>query len=258
MLLAADIGNTNITLGIYETGRLKNIFRLITEPSGTPEAYGQNLLLFLRDLGIQPQAIEGVVIASVVPDVMSSFADGVRSLLKQEPFIVDHNSKTGITIKTDFPDKVGVDRLVNAASAYYSYGGPALVVDFGTATTFDVVSGNGEFLGGVIAPGIKICAEALWEKTAKLPKIEIQKPDRVMGTNTVSSMQSGVYFGYLGQVEYLVDNLKKELGCNLKTIATGGLSNLFKGFTDVIDIYDADLTLNGLKYLYEINHSEQG
>jgi len=254
MLLAADIGNTNITFGLYLGDRLHTTFRLETLKCGTADEYGESLLRFLREARVPPQEIDAVIMASVVPGASAALGRGIKTHLKRQPFLVEPHIRTGITVKTDFPEKVGADRIVNAAAAYFYYG-PALVIDFGTATTYDVVAEGGEFLGGVIAPGVKICGEALWEKTAKLPKISIRKPDRVLGTNTVSSMQSGLFYGCLGQVEYLAVRLKEELGSSLKTIATGGLSSLFRGCTDAIDIYDEHLTLNGLNLLYRLNHA---
>ncbi len=241
MILAADIGNTNITLGLYDAQRLTAAFRLETQPSGLCDGYGEGLMRFLWENNVPAEAIEGVIIASVVPKAAASLAHAAEKLLNRKPLHANRTMKLGITVKTDAPEQVGVDRLVNTAAAYRFYGGPALVIDFGTATTYDVVTAGGEFLGGVIAPGVGICAEALWAKTAMLPKISIQKPDRVLGTNTVNCMQSGVFYGYLGQVEYLAGRLKKELNLNFRVIATGGLSNLFRGCTDAVDVFDAHL-----------------
>jgi len=252
-ILTADIGNTNITFGIYESGRLKTVSRLETERSKKPDEYGRDLLRILQERKIPAEKVEAFIIASVVPEVTLSLGIGANRFLGREPFLVDKNIRTGIKIKTEAPEQVGADRIVNAAAAFRFYGGPCLVIDFGTATTYDVITENGEFLGGIIAPGVKICAEALWRKTAKLPRVEIKKPDRIMGTNTISSMQSGVFYGYLGEVEFFIHKLKEELGLEFMTIATGGLSNLFKDCTDAIDIFDEHLTLNGLYYLYELN-----
>lgn len=253
VILTADIGNTNITLGIYENGRLKTVTRLETDCSRKPDEYGGDLLRILQERRIPAEIVEAFVIASVVPEVTLSLGAGASRYLGREPFLVDKNIRTGIIIKTDAPEQVGADRIVNAAAAFRFYGGPCLVIDFGTATTYDVVTENGEFLGGIIAPGVKICAEALWRRTAKLPRIEIKKPDRIMGTNTVSSMQSGVFYGYLGEVEFFIRKLKEELGLEFTTIATGGLSNLFRDSTNAIDLFDEHLTMSGLYYLYQLN-----
>ncbi len=253
VILTADIGNTNVTLGIFEDGRLKAVTRLETEPFKKPDEYGGDLLRILGERGIPCENVEAFVMASVVPEVSRSLGAGASRVLGLVPFLVDKDIRTGITIKTDSPEQVGADRLVNAAAAFRFYGGPCLVIDFGTATTYDVVTEDGEFLGGIIAPGVKICAEALWRRTASLPKIEISRPDRIMGTNTVSSMQSGVFYGYLGEVEFLVRGLRAELGLDFTTIATGGLSNLFRDCTRVIDLFDEHLTLSGLYYLYQLN-----
>lgn len=253
MILAADIGNTNITLGIYEAGRLRTVFRRKTDVERSADEYGRELLSALRKKTASPEACEAVAMVSVVPRVAEAFRDGVRKYLETDPFIVRRDIKTGISVGVKGAGTLGMDRLVNAAAAYRAYGGPVMAVDFGTATTYDVVTGSGVFLGGVIAPGVKICAEALWEKGAQLPEVGLEKPDRVLGTDTGSSMRSGIFYGYLGQVNYLIGELRKELGAEMKTVATGGLSRLFEGCTAAIDFFDDDLTLNGLYYLYQIN-----
>lgn len=253
MVLVADAGNTNIKLGIYDHEKLVTKVPLETTISNTPEDYERGVLDILRANKINVLEIEALAVSTVVPEATKPFLEGMRSLFSIEPLVVKADSKTGIEIKTDVPEELGADRLVNAAAAFSHYGGPLLVIDFGTATTYDVITANGEFLGGIIAPGIKICAEALWEKTEKLPKIEIEKPDSIMGTNTENSMKSGVYYGYLGQVEYIVRHLKDKLATDFTVIATGGLSCLFKGNTNVIDLFDSDLTLKGLNHIHRIN-----
>lgn len=256
MILVADAGNTNIKLGIYDHEKLLTKVPLETTISNTPYEYEQGVLGILRANKINVRDIEAVTVSTVVPEATKPFLDGMRSLFFMEPLVVNKDTKTGIEIKTDVPEELGADRLVNAAAAFFYYGGPILVIDFGTATTYDVITGNGEFLGGIIAPGIKICAEALWNKTAKLPKIEIEKPDKIMGTNTVNSMKSGVYYGYLGQIEYIVRHLKDKLATDFKVLATGGLSCIFEGTPTMIDVFDSELTLRGLNYIDRINRQQ--
>lgn len=253
MILAADAGNTNIKLGVFENEHLKMVTRMPTKTRKSPQAYRHDVLAMLRENGINPGDIEAVAVSTVVPEATESFVEGARQLFLAEPLLVGSKTKTGITIKTDHPAELGADRLVNAVAALQAYGGPVLVIDFGTATTYDVMTKRGEFLGGIIAPGMEICAEALFENTARLPRIAIERPQRVMGTNTISSMRSGIYYGYLGQAEYMIRRLKEELELNCKVIATGGLSGMFHGATDLIDIFDPDLTLKGLNYIARMN-----
>lgn len=256
MILAADIGNTNITFGLYDGDRLAETFRMSTRRTGTPDRYARELLSLLEGLGVSEGGVEAVAMASVVPDAEWSLSEGIRRGLGVEPFLADWTVKSGIRVDVEHPELLGSDRLVNAAAAYRFYGGPVLVVDFGTATTYDAVTSDGVFPGGVIAPGIGICAEALSAKTARLPRVELRRPERVLGRNTASCMQSGLLYGYVGQVEYLVKRIGEELGEKPKVVATGGLSGLFRDATGVIDVFDEDLTLNGLYYLYELNRSE--
>ena len=252
MLFVADAGNTNIKIAVFNQEKIVLKARLETSLSSTPETFERAVSDILRVNKINKRLIESVAVSTVVPEATSAFINGMQQLFNMRPLVVDQDTKTGILIKTDNPAELGADRLVNAAAAYHAYGGPVLAIDFGTATTYDVVTEKGEFLGGIIAPGIKLCAQALWEKTEKLPEIAIEKPDNVMGTNTVSSMKSGVFYGYLGQLEYFVRHLKQEQGTDFKVVATGGYSELFKGHTDVIDVYDPDLTLRGLNFIYKI------
>lgn len=254
MVLAADAGNTNIKLAVFDHNNLVMTACLPSKKLKTPEDYKQRVLSILLENGITAGGIEAIVVSTVVPENTSVFLEGLRKLFSIDPLIVNSGTVAGIKILTDVPSELGADRLVNVAAAFHEYRGPLLVIDFGTATTYDVVTENGEFLGGIIAPGVWICAKALWEKTAMLPKIAMEMPERFMGTNTVDSMKSGVFFGYLGQVEYLVHHLKKELQIDFKVIATGGLSEIFKGKTNAIDIFDRDLTLKGLNYISHMNH----
>lgn len=252
MLLVIDIGNTNLTFGIYEGSRLLDVFRLTTNKLATSDEYGSKICDLLERKGIAIDRIDGVAVSSVVPDLMYSFVRGVKRYLGVEPFVVEPGVRTGIQIRTENPKSVGADRIVDAVAAFELYGGPVLVVDFGTATTFDVVTDDGELKYGVIVPGIRITADALQEKAAKLPRIEIKRPKSILGVDTISAMQSGIYFGYIGLTEYMITNMKKELEQpDLKVVATGGLGRMIAEATDSIDIYNPELTLEGLRLLYE-------
>lgn len=253
MLLVVDIGNTNITLGIYDGNNLAGSFRMTTKTPRTSDEYGVFILSWLKTKGIEANMIKDTIISTVVPNIMYSFNNGIVKYLGREPLIVGPGIKTGISVNTEAPKDVGADRIVDLAGAYYNYGGPALVIDFGTATTYDFISENGIFEYGVTSPGIKISANALWQKAAKLPEIEIKKPDSILAKSTITSMQAGLVYGYIGQVEYIVKKMKQELKVDAKVIATGGLARVIAGETDVIDIYDRDLTFKGLKVIYEKN-----
>lgn len=251
MLLAIDIGNTNITIGIYDGDELIGNYRLTTKFQRTSDEYGFMLISFLHEAQLRAADIHDIIISSVVPKINYSFTSCIKKYLHKNPIIIGPGVKTGIDIRIDNPSTLGADRLVDAAGAFYTYGGPCLVIDFGTATTYDVVTQNGEFIGGATAPGIGICANALSSQAAKLPEIEIQKPEKIIAKNTIKSMQAGVVFGYIGQTEYIIQQIKKEYGENLKVISTGGLGRMIASETDLIDIYDADLTFKGLKIIYD-------
>lgn len=258
MLLAIDVGNTNITIGVHDRQAWIASFRMTTKTPRTSDEYG----LFIRELllskDIAPEAIADVIISSVVPNIMYSLLNGLRKYVGKEPIIIGPGVKTGIAIHTDDPREVGADRIVDAAGAYYEYGGPVLVIDFGTATTYDVVSEKGVFEVAVTSPGIKITANALWNKAAKLPEIEIKKPDSILARNTVTSMQAGLVYGYIGQVEYIVGKIKEEMNLpDMKVVATGGLARILEGETDAIDIYDSNLTFKGLKFIYDRNSKHE-
>lgn len=253
MLLVIDIGNTNITLGVYNEDVMLGTFRMTTSTKKTSDEYGLFIKTLLESKGIMMSQIDGVAISSVVPNVMYSFVNGIIKYIHDKPMIVGPGIKTGINIKTESPKEVGSDRIIDLVGAYYTYGGPAMVVDFGTATTFDVVTEEGAFSVGVTAPGIKIAANALWNQAAKLPEIEIAKPPSILAKNTVTSMQAGLVYGYIGQVEYIVNKIKEEIGYDMKVIATGGLGRIIFNETKVLDVYDTDLAFRGLKYIYEKN-----
>lgn len=252
MLLAIDVGNTNLTFGVFEKDKIKTSFRLTTALPRTSDEFGGYILNILENQGISGKRIEHVVIASVVPQIMYSLTNGIRKYLKTEPMIVGIGTKTGIRICTGNSSEIGADRIVDAVGGLDLYGGPVIVIDFGTATTYDLIGEDGSFLAGITSPGIKLSANALWTGTAKLPEIEIEKPASILAKNTVTSMQAGLVYGAIGQTEYIVKKIKEESGLsNVKVIATGGLGRLISESTECIDVYDPDLTLQGLRLIYE-------
>jgi type III pantothenate kinase len=255
MLLAIDIGNTNIKLGLYEGERLAESWRLGANVSRTSDEYGLAITDFFRGRGIDTHAITDIVIASVIPGLRHTFERLCGDYFNIKPLFVGPGIKTGITIKYFNPREAGSDRIVNVLAAYKLYGGPATVVDFGTATTFSAVNAEGEFLGGVICAGIKTSGEALTQHAAQLPKFEYRLPPRVVNRATVENMQAGILYGAIGMVEYICARIKEECGFSeMKTIATGGFSELIAGGTKAIDIIDRTLTLTGLRMIYEINY----
>ena len=254
MVLVVDVGNTNITCGVYEKDSLKTTFRITTKIPRTSDEYGVLLKDMLKNNEISTDKIEGVIIASVVPNVMHALVGAINRYVGKNPLIVGPGIKTGIMITSDNPKEIGPDRIVDVVAAYVKYGGPVLVLDFGTATTYDLVTEDGKFPVGITAPGIRISAKALWEDTAKLPEIEIKKPKSILATETISSMQAGLVYGQIGQTEYIIKKVKEETGYeNLKVVATGGLGRIIANETDTIDVYDSSLTLDGLKIIYDKN-----
>lgn len=251
MLVAVDIGNTNITLAVFDGEDIKGSYRLTTKMTRTSDEYGFMLLSFLNASNIQVSDIEDVIVSTVVPKIMHSFNNAIYKYLKKTPITVGPGIKTGISIKTENPAGVGADRIVDAAGAYYIYGGPCLVIDFGTATTFDYINEKGEFLYGVTAPGLEITSQALSNMAAQLPEIAIKKPDTILAKNTIQSMQAGVVYGYIGLTEYIIRQMKKEIGVPMHVIATGGLGRLISKETEEIEVCDADLTFKGLKLIYQ-------
>lgn len=249
MLLVIDAGNTNIVFGIYDGEQLIATWRMATQQNKTADEIGSFLLELMRQWNIAKEQIEDIIIASVVPSIMYSMEHCMRKYLGKKAIVVDDTMDLGIQIQLDNPKEVGADRLVNAAVAYELYGGPLIIIDFGTATTFCAVDKNGNYLGGAICPGIKVSVNALYQNAAKLPLIELVKPQEVIGRNTVAAMQSGVILGYTGQVEYLTRKFKEQIG-EAKVIATGGLARMIASDTDAIDIVDPQLTLKGLHMLY--------
>ncbi len=253
MLLAIDVGNTNITFGIFdENDKIVGSFRMTTGNQRTSDEFGVTIIDILRAKGFSREDIDDVMIASVVPGIMHSLASGVIKYLGRKPGVVGVGTKTGINIRIANPAELGADRIVDAVAGFDLYGGPILVIDFGTATTYDLINEKGDFISGITSPGIRISANALWNETAKLPEISIEKPDSILAKNTVTSMQAGLVYGYIGQVEYIVKKVKEESGYkDMKVIATGGLGRIIYGETDYIDVYDPDLTLKGIMLTYK-------
>lgn len=252
MLLTIDVGNTNFTFGIFNEKELLTTFRMTTKQLRTSDEYGISIIDMLERNQILKTDVQGVIISSVVPNVMHSLTSAVIKYLNITPMIVGPGIRTGIRVMTENPKQIGADRIVDAVAAYDLYGGPALVLDFGTATTYDLVDANGAFVAGVTAPGIRISAQALWNDAAKLPEIEIKKPSSILAQETISSMQAGLVYGQIGQTEYIVSHMIKE-SCyeDVKVVATGGLGRIIANETDCIDIYDPMLTLTGLRLIFE-------
>jgi type III pantothenate kinase len=253
MLLTIDIGNTNITLGLYQGPDLGPRWRLSTDHERMPDEYGLTFSGLFQHAGIQIGEVHGVCLASVVPPLTGKLVEACQRFLDQAPLVVDAGVKTGVRVRYDDPKAVGADRIVDAAAVQSLYGGPACVVDFGTATTFDAISAEGDYLGGAIAPGIGIAAEALFQRTAKLPRVDLQRPPTAIGRNTVHSMQSGLLFGYVGLVEGMVERFRLELGPEMKVIGTGGLAETVARETNAIQIIAPWLTLDGLRIIWEMN-----
>ncbi len=251
MLLAIDIGNTNITYAVFDGEEVKAKYRIGTKSNKTSDELAHVMLDLLEYNKVKMADISGVAIASVVPNVMHTMKNSIYKYLDYEPLILTSLSDHGIDIKTDHPAEVGVDRIADAIAAYHYYGGPCLVVDFGTATTYDVISDKGEFLVGITAPGIKISANALWTETAKLPDIQIVNPGSILATNTVKSMQAGLVYGKVGELEYIVNRVQKEMDMKMKVIVTGGLARTIEEETEIIDVNDPNLTLHGIRLFYE-------
>lgn len=252
MLLVVDVGNTNITLGVFDDKNIIATFRLTTKQPRTSDEYGMVICELLQYKGVERTAITGVAIASVVPNVMHSLTSGIIKYLNLTPLIVGPGTKTGMRILRENAREIGADRIVDAVAAYELYGGPVIVIDYGTATTYDLVLADGSFAAGVTAPGIRISAQALWNEAARLPEIEIKRPETILGKDTITSMQAGLFFGQVGQTEYIVNQMKEESGLDdIRVVATGGLGNIIAAETDSIEYYNPDLTLQGLRIIYE-------
>jgi type III pantothenate kinase len=252
MLLAIDVGNTNITFGLYEGKNLGPRWRIRTIHDKMPDEYGILMDQLFQRRGFRLDQVTGVAIASVVPPLNPVFEQVSRDYVGQEPLFIDAGVKTGVRLRYE-PREVGADRVVDAAAVKALYSVPACVVDFGTATTFDAISADGDYLGGAIAPGVGIAAQALFERTAKLHRVELTRPPSAIGRNTTHAIQAGLLFGYVGLVEGMVARFKAELGPETQVIATGGLAEIIARETDVIDVVDPWLTLHGIQIVYELN-----
>ena len=254
MFFAIDVGNTNIKVGIFDGKNLITTFRMNSQIVHTTDEYGLMLKQIPEVQGIDISQIEGAIISSVVPKVMESLHNAIVKYFGIKPIIVGPGIKTGIKLTSSNPKEVGADRLVDVVSGYEKYGGPLLFIDFGTATTYNLVTADGSFSVGITAPGVKISAKALWEDAAKLPEIEIKKPSSILATETVTSMQAGLIYGQIGATKYIIEQVKKEMGYdNLKVVATGGMGSIISPEVEEIDYYDINLTIDGLRILYEKN-----
>lgn len=254
MILVIDVGNTNIVLGIYGGRSLIKSWRISTDKNKTSDEYGALIRQFFKYEDIDYREIKSVIISSVVPNIMHSLEDMSKSYFGKNPIVVGPGIKTGLNIKYENPKEVGADRIVNAIAGYEKYGGPIIIVDFGTATTFCAISEDGDYLGGVISPGVSISMDALFNKASKLPKVELIKPDKIINRNTVASMQSGILHGYTGMVDHIVAGMKEELDFEIReVIATGGISRLIADGSKTITKVDERLTLDGLRLVYERN-----
>ena len=253
MLLAIDIGNTNLTLGLYDGEQRGPNWRLATDHARMPDEYGLQFLGLLQHAKCGEDCLTGIVVASVVPQLTARVVQACQEYLKIDPLVVDTGVKTGIRIRYEDPKAVGADRVADAVAVMKLYGGPACVIDFGTATTFNAVTADGDYLGGAITAGVNLAAEALYTRAAKLPRMDLQRPPSVIGRNTVHAMQSGLLFGYVSMVEGMVARFRSELGNDMKVIATGGLAEVVAKETEIIDIISPWLTLDGLRIIWELN-----
>lgn len=253
MLVAVDIGNTNIVIGFLDGGDIAGTYRITTKSNHTSDEYGLMITQFLALSGFKPADVEDVIIASVVPKVMHSFRSSIIKFLGLRPMVVGPGIRTGINIRIDDPKSLGSDCLADCVGAYFTYGGPVLVADFGTATTFNYVDAKGTIICGLITTGIRTAAAALWGETAQLPEVEITKPNSILATGTKTAMQAGLYYNFLGGIERTIQQFRDELREPFKVVATGGLGRVFEGDTDMIDVYDPDLIFKGMALIYDRN-----
>jgi len=253
MLLAVDIGNTSTTLGVFDGGKLRATWHMATGVHRMSDEYAALLLNLLRQQGLDTTDIKAVALCSVVPPLISTFEELFKRYFNIKPMVVGAGVKTGVSIRMDNPREVGADRIADAAAAHHLYGGPIIVIDLGTATTFGIISKEGDYIGGIIATGIATAAEALFTRTAQLPRVELFHPKHVIGSNTVAAIQSGIIYGYASLVEGMLARIHKELGVKAKVVATGGYAELIAKETKAIDVVNIDLTLIGLRLIYEMN-----
>lgn len=253
MLLAIEQGNTNTLFAIHDGNEWTAQWRSSTESSRTADEYAVWLMQLVHLQGLTLDSFKACIISSVVPQSIFNLRNLSRRYLKVEPLVIGDNAELGVEVRIEKPSEAGADRLVNAVGGYMSYGGPLIIIDSGTATTFDVVGSDGAFEGGVIAPGVNLSMQALHTAAAKLPRVAIQRPDRIIGKDTVGAMQAGVFWGYIGLIEGLISRIKDEYGLPMKVVATGGVVSLFEGATDAIDIFDGDLTIRGMLEIYRRN-----
>lgn len=255
MIICMDVGNTNIKYGLFDNDKLVISFRVATDHKKTSDEYGGQLLSILNNNNILTDSINGGIISSVVPQLDYTLSRMCQNYLKFKPMMLEPGLKTGLNLKVDNAKEVGADRVLNNVAALLKYKSPLIIVDFGTATTFNVINDKNEFIGGVIAPGIKGSLDSLVNGTAKLPRVEIEKPEKVIGKSTVTNMQSGIFYGFAGLVEYIIKRIKRELKRDdVTTVATGGFSEIIANEISLIDYVDKLLTLNGLKYIYDLNN----
>mgnify|MGYP005838298175 CR=1 FL=1 len=253
MMLIIDVGNTNIMVGFFKNNSFLRFWRLQTLKSRTADEMGLLFTELIKTMGVLPNEVEAIAIACVVPPLTRALKEMSKVYFKKQAFFVEPGIKTGMPIMYDNPKEIGADRIVNAVAAVKEYGVPSIVIDFGTATTFDVISPKGEYVGGVIAPGVFISSEALFEKSARLPRVEITDPKKVIGKNTIAAMQSGIFYGYVGVVNEITKKIEEELETKCNYIATGGLAELIAPCCDCNPIIDKILTLKGIKILYDMN-----
>lgn len=258
MIFVIDIGNTTCRFGLFEGNEIVSVWKLMTTQQKTSDELSILITAWFLQNEFDIQKVKGVVISSVVPNVMHSFVNAIHKTFDMSPLIVRAGVKTGVFIQVDDPREVGADRIADVVAGYYLYGGPCLALDFGTATTYNLASADGIFSAAVTAPGIQISADALWSKAALLPHIEIKCPPSILAKNTITSMQAGLVYGHVGQVEYIVKKMKEEAGCpDAKVIVTGGYAKIIQDLTDIIDVYDPLLTLKGMKIIWDKNNARR-